>query len=30
MASNQTERYGLSQWEKTDKVIMEDFNADNR
>ena len=29
MASNQTERYGLSQWEKSDKVLMEDFNADN-
>lgn len=29
MASNHTEHYGLSQWEKTDKVLMEDFNADN-
>ena len=29
MASNHTPNYGLSQWEKTDKVIMEDFNADN-
>lgn len=29
MASNHTEHYGLSQWERTDKVVMEDFNADN-
>lgn len=29
MASNHTENYGLSQWEKTDKVVMEDFNEDN-
>ena len=30
MASKHTAGYQLSQWEKTDKVIMEDFNADNR
>lgn len=29
MASNQTKNYGLSQWELTDDVRMEDFNADN-
>ena len=29
MASNQTQNYGLSQWELTDDVRMEDFNADN-
>ena len=29
MASNQTEHYGLSQWELTDDVRMEDFNSDN-
>ena len=29
MPSKQTENYHLSQWEKTDKVLMEDFNADN-
>lgn len=29
MASNQTKNYGLNQWERTDKVVMEDFNADN-
>ncbi len=29
MPTNQTENYQLSQWEKTDKVQMEDFNADN-
>lgn len=29
MASNHTEHYGLNQWERTDKVIMEDFNEDN-
>ena len=29
MASNHTPNYGLNQWERTDKVIMEDFNADN-
>ena len=25
----QTEHYGLSQWEPTDRILMEDFNADN-
>lgn len=29
MASNHTPNYNLSQWERSDKVIMEDFNADN-
>ncbi|MEY8420920.1 hypothetical protein AALA83_16815 [Oscillospiraceae bacterium 44-5] len=29
MSSNHTANYGLSQWERTDKVLMEDFNADN-
>ena len=29
MPSNFTENYNLSQWERTDKVQMEDFNADN-
>lgn len=26
---NKTANYQLSQWEKTDKVLMDDFNADN-
>lgn len=26
---NQTETCGLSQWEKPDRILMEDFNADN-
>lgn len=29
MPTNQTENYQLSQWMKSDKVQMEDFNADN-
>ena len=29
MPSNQTTNYQLSQWVKSDKVQMEDFNADN-
>lgn len=29
MPSNFTENYKLSQWERTDKVQMEDFNTDN-
>ena len=29
MPSNYTEHYQLSQWERTDKVLMEDFNGDN-
>ena len=27
---NKTQNYQLSQWEKSDKVLMEDFNEDNR
>ena len=30
MASNQTENYGLNQWEATDQVLRADFNADNQ
>ena len=26
---NRTPNYNLNQWEKSDKVLMEDFNADN-
>ena len=29
MPSNQTPNYQLSQWERDDKIQMEDFNADN-
>ena len=29
MSSNHTANYNLSQWVKSDKVLMEDFNADN-
>lgn len=29
MTSNHTEKYKLSQWEKSDKILMEDFNSDN-
>lgn len=29
MSSKHTPNYNLSQWEKTDQVLMEDFNADN-
>lgn len=29
MPSNATKNYSLSQWERSDKVLMEDFNADN-
>ena len=29
MPSNQTPNYQLSQWERSDKILMEDFNADN-
>lgn len=29
MPSNFTENYNLNQWERTDRVLMEDFNADN-
>ena len=30
MPSKQTTNYELNQWVKTDKVLMEDFNADNK
>lgn len=30
MTSNHTSKYQLSQWEKSDKVLMEDFNGDNQ
>ena len=26
---NKTQNYNLNQWEKSDKVLMDDFNADN-
>ena len=26
---NQTTNYGLTQWEATDRILMEDFNSDN-
>ena len=29
MPTNQTPNYQLSQWERSDKIQMEDFNADN-
>lgn len=29
MPTNFTENYHLSQWEATDPVLREDFNADN-
>ncbi len=29
MASNQTEHYGLNQWEAGDKVLRTEFNGDN-
>ena len=29
MPSNQTTNYQLSQWAKSDRVLMDDFNADN-
>ena len=29
MPSNQTPNYQLSQWERADKILMDDFNADN-
>ena len=29
MSTNHTENYQLSQWERSDRVQMEDFNADN-
>ena len=30
MATNQTQHYGLNQWELSDSVVMEEFNEDNR
>lgn len=30
MASGHTKKYQLSQWERSDKVVVEDFNSDNR
>ena len=30
MATNQTQHYGLNQWELSDSVVMADFNADNQ
>ena len=29
MFLNQTANYGLTQWEATDRILMEDFNSDN-
>ena len=29
MPSNQTPNYALNQWERDDRILMEDFNADN-
>ena len=29
MFLNQTTNYGLTQWEATDRILMEDFNRDN-
>ena len=29
MSTYHTEHYQLSQWERSDKVLMDDFNADN-
>lgn len=30
MTSSHTSKYQLSQWERSDKVLMEDFNSDNQ
>ncbi len=30
MSTNKTEHYQLNQWVKSDQVLMDDFNADNR
>lgn len=30
MASQQTPNYNLNQWIKTDRILMDDFNADNQ
>ena len=29
MASGKTSNYNLSQWEQSDRILMEDFNGDN-
>ena len=29
MPTNHTPNYQLSQWERDDRILMEDFNADN-
>ena len=29
MPTNHTQNYNLSQWVKSDKILMDDFNADN-
>lgn len=29
MANGQTANYGLTQWAKTDRILMEEFNSDN-
>ena len=29
MPTNRTDNYALSQWERSDRILMEDFNADN-
>ena len=29
MPTNHTENYQLSQWERSDRILMEDFNSDN-
>ena len=29
MPSNQTPNYALNQWERDDRILMDDFNADN-
>ncbi|MCI9656074.1 MAG: hypothetical protein HFF45_08660, partial [Lawsonibacter sp.] len=28
MPTNRTDNYALSQWERSDRILMEDFNAD--
>ena len=30
MATNQTTNYQLNQWTKSDRIMLEDFNADNQ
>ena len=29
MPTNRTDNYALSQWERSDRILMEDFNSDN-